>query len=393
MTDRRPTDDRPMTERTTVPITGARTADPPLVLHVIPTTVARGAQLEARALADELDAPGVRHHRLLSLFDGPPEVVADFSLGHAGRGTAGVGMAFGLVSRLRSTLARLDPAVVVAHGSEPLKYLVPAMLGRRRPLLYYAIGTYSGRNNRLQLGLWRYLTARADMVAAEGEEVLDECVSRFGVPTARAALAPNGRDPKVFHPTDGPRSPEQPLVLFVGALTSGKRPERFIEMVARLRAQGTPVRAELIGDGPLREEVAGPARAADVELRGSRSDVADQMRRADVIVFCSRPAGEGMPGVLIEAGLSGVPVVATSVPGVTAIVRDGETGLVVAVDDLSAMVAATTALVDDPELRRRMGTAARTWCEERFGLTAVAARWLSFIQPLLDSGGAGRPPP
>ena len=48
----------------------------PLVLHVIPTPVARGAQREARALADQLDAPGVRAHRLLTLFDGPVEVAA-----------------------------------------------------------------------------------------------------------------------------------------------------------------------------------------------------------------------------------------------------------------------------------------------------------------------------
>src|ERR1700722_1566230 len=72
-----------MTERTTGPITeGGAPASPPLVLHVIPTTTARGAQVEARAVADELDAPGVRIHRVLSLFDGRPEVASDYSLGH-----------------------------------------------------------------------------------------------------------------------------------------------------------------------------------------------------------------------------------------------------------------------------------------------------------------------
>ena len=59
-------------------------------------------------------------------------------------------------------------------------------------------------------------------------------------------------------------------MLFVGALTDGKGPDRFIEVVARLRAEGTQLRAELIGDGPLREAVAGPAEDAGVELLGSR---------------------------------------------------------------------------------------------------------------------------
>ena len=72
----------------------------------------------------------------------------------------------------------------------------------------------------------------------------------------------------------------------------------------------------MIGDGPLRDALALPAEKARVELLGSRSDVAEQMRRADLMIFPSRPEGEGMPGVLIEAGLSGLPVVATAVPGV-----------------------------------------------------------------------------
>ncbi len=375
-----------------MPITGTGTPALPLVLHIIPTTVARGAQLEARALADALDAPGHRLHRVLSLFDGPPEVAADLTLGHRDRGTAGVGFGLRLVVRLRAALNRLDPAVVVAHGSEPLKYVVPAMLGHHRPLLYYAIGTYSGADRRIQLELWRWLTTKADVVAAEGEEVLEECVDRFGVPPGRVALAPNGRDPEVFHPPDRQREPDLPVVLFVGALTPGKRPGRFIEVVARLRAQGTPVRAVLIGDGPLRDVVAEPAAEAGVELRGSRLDVAEQMRGADVFVFCSRPAGEGMPGVLIEAGMSGLPVVATSVPGVTSIVEDGETGFVVPVDDVSAMVAATTSLVVDPELRLRMGRAARARCAEQFSLAAVASRWLAAIQPLVDGGRHRQPP-
>ena len=65
-----------------MPTTATTTPAPPLVLHVIPTTLARGGQREARALADQLDAAGVRLHRLLTPFDGPPDVVADYSLDH-----------------------------------------------------------------------------------------------------------------------------------------------------------------------------------------------------------------------------------------------------------------------------------------------------------------------
>jgi glycosyltransferase involved in cell wall biosynthesis len=373
-----------MREQATVAAAGwNRPASVPLVLHVIPTTSARGGQREARALADQLDQPDVRIHRVLSLFVGPPEVEADFSLAFEGGGTPGVGFAAGLVGRLRSALAKLDPAVVVAHGSEPLKYLAPAMLGRRRPLIYYAIGTYSGSERRLQLDLWRRLMGRADLIAAEGAEVAKECTDRFGVPTDKVRLAPNGRDPNVFHPPSIPREPNEPVVLFIGALTVGKRPDRFVELIEELRSRAIPLCAVLIGDGPVRESLEKPAETSGVELLGSRSDIAEQMRKADVFVFCSRPEGEGMPGVLIEAGLSGLPVVATDVPGVSTVIEDGETGTIVPVEDLSALVVATERLLGDPELRSRMGRAARQRCAEHFTLTAVSDTWLSFIQPLL----------
>jgi glycosyltransferase involved in cell wall biosynthesis len=369
-----------MTERSTDQLVST---DVTLVLHVIPTPRARGAQREARALADLLDAPGTRHHRVLTLFAGPPEVEVDASLDHPGGDSPAVGFDPRLAMRLRTALDRMDPDVVVAHGGEPLKYLVAAMIGRHRPMIYYAIGTYSGSDRPVQLYLWRRLLARADAIAAEGEEVRDECIGRLGVPPRRVIVVPNGRDPEVFHPPGGGPGSEPLRVGFVGALTEGKGPDRFIDVVAALRAQGARMTAVMIGDGPLRPELAGPAATAGVELLGPRGDIADQLRRTDVMVFPSRPAGEGMPGVLIEAGLSGVAVVATAVPGVASIVKNGETGFVVPVDDVTAMVGAAARLLDDPALRSSMGRAAREHCLDNFSIDTVGRQWMRILEPVL----------
>ena len=172
------------------------------------------------------------------------------------------------------------------------------------------------------------------------------------------------------------------MVLFVGRMVPGKRPERFVRLVGELRARGLELRAAAVGDGPLRTSIEDAARRADVEMAGASDDVAGVMRRADLLVFPSLPEGEGMPGVLIEAGLSGLPVVATAVAGVRDVVESGVTGTVVPVEDFGALVEATAELVADGERRLSMGEAARARCSQLFTMRASAARWRDLLDRL-----------
>ena len=98
-----------------------------------------------------------------------------------------------------------------------MKYLVTAMIGRRHPLVFYAIGTYAGRTDRhAQLLLWRILARRADRVIACGEEVRDECTNLLRVPAANVFLTANGRDPAQFRPPERRSpSPSRQLCLWV----------------------------------------------------------------------------------------------------------------------------------------------------------------------------------
>jgi glycosyltransferase involved in cell wall biosynthesis len=139
----------------------------------------------------------------------------------------------------------------------------------------------------------------------------------------------------------------------------------------------------LVGDGPLAARLAADAAHHGVEFLGSRSDAPELIRQSDVLLFTSRPAGEGMPGVLIEAGLSGVPVVSTSVPGAATVLVDGRTGLIVE-DTVDALAEAVGRLLDDPARRAAMGSAARSRCESEFTLEVMAQRWRSILQSLME---------
>ncbi len=356
----------------------------PLVVHVIPSPRGRGAQRAARVLVDRLNQLGVIRHRLLGLFEGPPEVEVDLALGHPAGSRPAEGFDPRLARELRRVLAQVDPAAVVAHGGDAMKYALPAVVGSGRPLVYCVIGTYAGPPTLLHERMWRCIMAQAALVVAVGDEVFEECTQRFRVLPRKAVVIPNGRDPSRFRPRSGPPEAAARSLIFVGALTPQKRPDRFVEVVRRLRAEGHAVRAVMVGDGPLAGTLGPLATAQGIELLGPRADVPELLRRSDVLVFTSLPTGEGMPGVLIEAGLSGLPAVSTSVPGAATVLCDGRTGFIVD-DSAAAMTAAVALLLDDPDRRAAMGVAARARCESEFTLDLMAQRWRDALQPMIDA--------
>jgi glycosyltransferase involved in cell wall biosynthesis len=271
----------------------------------------------------------------------------------------------------------------VAHGGETLKYL--AVLPRRRRLVFFAIGTVGAKVHRWPHRLlYTVLCRRAHLVVGVSREVVEECADLLGVPRPKLVVAPNGRDPDRYHPA--PRTGGTPVLLFVGHLTVHKRPDLFVEAVDRLRRRGIDLSAAIVGGGPMEAALRAPAGAAGVELLGERNDVPELLGAADVLVFTSSGESEGMPGVLIEAGLSGVPVVATDVAGVADVVDPGRTGLIVPPGDVDAVVEAVAALLADPARRLEFGRAARERCVERFSIEAGAAVWRRCIDDLANGG-------
>lgn len=353
-----------------------------LVLHVLPLDLARGAQRYARELRSRLDTPEVRH-RILTIFASTSrelgaDVALDVPYAIAQRFGFDPRAALALAHELRSS----KPDLVVAHGSAPLKYL--ATISRRQPpVVYYKIGV--AHPAALRGGgrlVHRALLARASRVAGVSHECLDEAERIFGVPKSQLVLIPNGRDEKNFHPglQDDQKKPH---LIFVGHLTASKRPQHFIEVVRRLRGSGVELTASMIGDGPLLSSLAVAAREAEVQLLGHSDDVPALLRAADLLAFTSIPDGEGMPGVFIEAGLSGLPVVTTNVPGAGTVIASGETGFVVGVHDLDAFVDQARLLLQNAELRRRFGAAARARCLAGFTLEASVGQWRDLLTRML----------
>lgn len=341
------------------------------VLHAIPTGLGRGAQVFARALVDQMGGLD-SGHRLVSLFDGEDDVEVDDTFALPGGPGSAAGLHPTAVATLATRLGRFEHDVVVAHGGDAFKYLA---LSCRAPLVYCVIGTWpSGARHVARRLVWTALIRRARMAAAVSDDVADDCQDVLSLRSDRVVVIPNGRDASRFVPA--PRPSGGPVtLLFVGHLSTGKRPQLFVQLIERMQADGFQVAGRMVGDGPMDTELQRRAGRAGIEMLGWSSDVVPHLQRADVFVFPSAPDGEGMPGVLIEAGLCGLPAISTRVAGASAVIEDGVTGLLVDLDDMDGLLRAAADLIEHPRRRQAMGLAARRRCEQHFSLELAATRW------------------
>lgn len=267
---------------------------------------------------------------------------------------------------------------MAAHGGEALKYAVLAGIDSSR-LIYLRIGISSRKlEGRLRRRLYAWLLTKPERIVGVSDATAEELASEFGVAGERITVIPNARDASLYHPPEGrPEAP--PILVFVGHMTTTKRPELFLELVARLREEGESFEALMVGDGPLLPDITTEGTRLGVEVLGRRQDVPELLRQGHVFVFTSRSESEGMPGVLIEAAMSGLPIVTTDVPGARDVVADGITGFVVGEHDTDQLVECTRVLLRDAGLRAEMGTAARERAIQRFSEKANVELWRTLI--------------
>jgi glycosyltransferase involved in cell wall biosynthesis len=189
-------------------------------------------------------------------------------------------------------------------------------------------------------------------------EALRSKVLAYGVPSSRVVVVPNGVDCSTFRPSPGLRS-QNPEILFLGRLVSVKSPFTLLDAFEIVQRALPSAQLRIVGDGPLLPAVR--ARAASgrlrVELQPGVREVAPLLARAWVLALSSR--SEGSPNVVLEAMACGLPVVASRVGGVPALVRDGETGRLVPAGDPQVLGATLVSLLRDSTERERMATRAR----------------------------------
>ncbi len=154
---------------------------------------------------------------------------------------------------------------------------------------------------------------------------------------------------------------------FIGRVTKIKRPDRFLDVVAELVKRNVNIQFFIAGDGNLLEETKFRIEkdSLPVACLGWRTDIERVIGASDIVLLTSD--NEGTPLSLIQAGMAGVLVVSTNVGSVSEVVLNGETGILTELD-VNAIADAIESLVVNSALRNQLGSAAKQFTNDNFGV-------------------------
>ncbi|MBU6420724.1 MAG: glycosyltransferase family 4 protein [Gammaproteobacteria bacterium] len=307
--------------------------------------------------------------------------------------------------RIRRLYRKLRPDLVYQVTAKPVIY---GMLAARSTQVPHVVSVVSGLGHaatrpgikgwilrHMLFWLYRFaLRHPSQKVIFHNRDDRDLFVSKRMVKPADAAVVPgSGVDMEYFSPQAEPEG--IPRILFPSRVLRDKGAVEFAGAAASLRAAG--VQAQFVIAGGT--DPGNPSALSEAQLRRWVAEGiiewlghARDMRAlyAQVHIVCLPSYREGLPKALIEAAACGRPVVTTDVPGCREVLIDGETGLRVPARDTAALAAALKRLIEDRDLRRRMGNAGRRYVAARFSTAQVIAQTSAIFTALLPlpSGSA-----
>ncbi|HAF90118.1 MAG TPA: glycosyltransferase family 1 protein [Deltaproteobacteria bacterium] len=233
----------------------------------------------------------------------------------------------------------------------------------------------------------RFLARLSTALVSVGERVRNDLVNAKIGRIEQYVVVPPGVKLGAIPEQDRARkqldiSLETPVVLFVGRLTSVKRPDRLINSMFLLLESVPNAVLIIAGEGDLSLHTRELAKnlGDSVRFLGWQDDVERLYAAADIVVLCSD--NEGMPVTLIEAASAGLPAVATDVGSTGEVVAHQKTGLLVGKSD-TALAEGVRILLEDRDLLKSMGFAAKVRAEKHFGIEKLIFGYSELYKSLL----------
>jgi len=249
-------------------------------------------------------------------------------------------------------------------------------------------GYFGTGKTKLVILVEKFLALFTDQLLAVGVKVKDDLLAvgignpnKFGVmpPGLQLAEVPSRSSARK---TIG-LNDDAIYCAFIGRITQIKRPDRFLDVIADVKSRGIDLHFIVAGAGELMQYCQDRTKAENlpVTFLGWREDIEVVLAAADFVLLTSD--NEGTPLSLIQAGMVGIPVVATNVGSTNEIVVDGETGLLtdLSVKELSDAVAKVST---NSALRVKLGAAGKELTLARYGVARLVKDHQDLYLRLLD---------
>ncbi len=338
-------------------------APAPLLLHVFPSFAVGGAQQRMVAFANRFGRAW--RHAIVAL-DGNTDARTRFAAGldlSFPEGVLRKSDTVGSVRRCVAALRTVAPDVLVTHNWGSIEWAMANLLsGRRHIHIEDGFGPEERTRQLPRRALTRRLVLRRATVVLPSRTLLRIATDVWRLPQQRVRHIPNGIDLARFTPAAGGAPPwprDLPVIGTVAALRPEKNLFRLLDAFARLRLTRA-ARLVIVGDGPLRAALEGRASelgvAASVIFTGATGDPVRAYHNFDVFALSSDT--EQMPLSVLEAMGCALPVAATDVGDVAAMLAEPNRRHVVA-PEAAALADALADLLADPTERAELGAANR----------------------------------
>ena len=299
--------------------------------------------------------------------------------------------------RIVCALRRFKPDVIHTHAAKAgalgrlASLFIPhtAVVHTPHTLPYdWAEGAASTAYRLLEAGFGRLTDAEVALTHAQAQRMVEARTVKLGTPP-RIIVNGAGRAAGLAKDAVQKRwdiKPGEIVVAQIARLAPQKACWVFVEAAARVKAENA--RFVLMGDGPLKDEIAknaisrglGPGR---FKMLGYVPHAEHYYSGIDILVLTS--FYEGLSYVVLEAMAAGLPVVAPRIPGMDEVITNGRSGILVPVGDASATAEAISRLIADGKLREMLGENAREEVETRFTAQGFIKKHVELYEGLASS--------
>jgi glycosyltransferase involved in cell wall biosynthesis len=255
---------------------------------------------------------------------------------------------------------------------------------------YHEVVDFSSFAERLQSGIfYPHIEQRvfelSDLITSVSSSVSNE-LEEYGLNSNEVKVVGNGVDEKTFTPISKKGNKEK-YVLFTGVLRARKGLFDFIECAALVSKEKPDVKFVICGDGPFLPHTIKMVRRKNLQKqivflgRVSKLKLIKTYQNATVQIVPSHY--EGMPTVMLEGMACGLPVVATNVGGNSEVIVHGQNGFLVPPQEPRRMSFYVSRLLEDAQLREKIGAAARVTIEKKFSWDKIANNILECYKSVL----------